>query len=79
MRIVFISMRKYKMRLGWKYKLKNLFTIEKVWGGKIIQFRILCEYGFDIDLRKRFNVLDLLTKEEKKRFLLGIYINKSEK
>lgn len=69
-------MRKYKMCLGWKYRLKNFFTIEKVWGGKIIHFRVLCEYGFDIDLRKRLNILDLLTKEEKKRFILGINFNK---
>jgi hypothetical protein len=69
MKIVFVSMRKYKMCLGWKYRLKNFITISRVWSGKIIQFRILCEYGFDIDLRKRgFQITDLLTDKEKKSF-----------
>lgn len=63
-------MRKYKMCLGWKYRLKNFLTIKKVWSGKLIQFRFLCEYGVDIDLRKRFNILDSLTKDEKKRNFL---------
>jgi hypothetical protein len=67
MKIVFVSMRKYKMCLGWKYRLKNFITVSRVWGGKIIQFRILCEYGFDIDLRKGgFKITDLLTDKEKR-------------
>ena len=62
-------MRKYKMCLGWKYGLKNFFTIEKYWSGKIIQFRILCEYGFDVDLRDGgFKITDLLTDGEKSKF-----------
>ena len=69
MKIVFVSMRKYKMCLGWKYRLKNFISISRVWSGKIIQFRILCEYGFDIDLRKGgFQITDLLTDKEKKSF-----------
>lgn len=75
MKIVFVSMRKYKMCLGWKYRLKNFFSIKKYWSGKIIQFRILCKYGFDIDLRKGgFKITDLLTEKEKKRFNLGMWL-----
>lgn len=57
------------MCLGWKYRFKNFITVEKYWSGKIIQFRILCEYGFDIDLRGGgFKVVDLLTDNEKRSF-----------
>ncbi len=67
------------MCLGWKYRLKNFFTIKRYWSGKIIQFRILCEYGFDIDLRKGgFKITDLLTEKEKKRFYLGMWLRKSK-
>jgi hypothetical protein len=66
------------MCLGWKYRLKNFFTIEKYWSGKIIQFRILCEYGFDIDLRDGgFKLTDLLNEKEKKRFYLGMWLRKN--
>ena len=79
MKIVLVSMRKYKMRLGWKYRLKNFLTIEKLWRGKIIQFRILCEYGFDIDLREGgFKITDLLNDKEKKRFYLGMWLRKNK-
>ena len=79
MKIVLVSMRKYKMRLGWKYRLKHLFTIEKYWSGKIIQFRILCEYGFDIDLREGgFKITALLNDKEKKRFYLGMWLRRNK-
>lgn len=67
MKIRFVSMRKYNMCLGWKYRLKNFFTIEKYFSGKLIQIRVLCEHGIDIDLRKgSFKFIDLLTDKEKK-------------
>jgi hypothetical protein len=69
MKIRFVSMRKYKMCLGWKYRLKHLFSIDKYWSGKIISVMFLCEYGFDIDLHKGgFKFADLLTDKEKKRY-----------
>lgn len=72
-------MRKYKMRLGWRYRLKNFISIKKYWSGKIIQFRILCEYGFDIDLRKGgFKITDLLNEKEKRRFYLGMLLRKQK-
>ena len=72
-------MRKYKMCLGWKYRIKHFFSIDRVWSGKIIQFRILCEYGFDIDLRERgFKITDLMNKKEKKRFYLGMWIRRNK-
>lgn len=62
-------MRKYKMCLGWKYRLKHLFSIDKSWSGKIIQIMFLSEYGIRIDLRGGgFKLIDLLTKKEKKNF-----------
>jgi hypothetical protein len=58
-------MTKYKMCLGWKYRLKNFFTIEKYWSGKIIQIRFFVEHGFDIDLRKGgFKFSDLIVKKD---------------
>lgn len=67
------------MCLGWKYKLRNFLTIRKIWSGKIIQFRIICEYGFDIDLRKDgFQFTDLLTEKEKKRFRLGMWLRRNK-
>lgn len=79
MKITFVSMQKYKMCLGWKYRLRNFLTIHKMWSGKIIQFRILCEYGFDIDLRKGgFQFTDLLTEKEKKRFRLGMWLRRNK-
>lgn len=70
MKIQFISMRKYKMRLGLKYRLKNFFSIKKYFSDKLIQFRILCEFGFDIDLRKG-SIMDLLlTDKEKELFMI---------
>jgi hypothetical protein len=68
MKIVFVSMRKYKMRLGWKYRLKNFVTIQKYFSGKVIQVRVMCEYGFDIDLRKGSFVDWMLTDKEKQSF-----------
>ena len=35
MEIRFVSMRKYKMCLVWKYRVKNFITVEKYWEGKI--------------------------------------------
>lgn len=62
-------MRKYKMCLGWKYRLKNFISVKRYFSGKVIQFRIMCEYGFDIDLRKGgFQITDLLTEKEKRSF-----------
>lgn len=79
MKIRFVSMRKYKSCLGWKYRLKNFFAIKKYWSGKIIQFRILCEYGVDIDLREGgFKITDLLNEKEKKRFYLGMWLRKNK-
>lgn len=79
MKIVFVSMKEYKMCLGWKYRLKHFISISKIWGGKIIQFRVLCEYGCDIDLRKGgFVFTDLLTDKEKKRFDLGMWLKRSK-
>jgi len=72
MKIVFVSMRKYKMCLGWKYRLKNFFSIKKYFSGKVIQFRILCEYGYDLDFRKGTIIDLLLTDKEKRRFWLGM-------
>ncbi len=73
MKIQLVSMRKYKMCLPLKYRLKHFFSITRMWSGKIIQFRILCEYGFDIDLRKGgFKITDLLTDKEKPSFFLRI-------
>jgi hypothetical protein len=66
-------MRKYKMCLGWKYRFKNFITIKRYWSGKIIQFRILCEYGFDIDVREGgFKITDLLTEKEKHNFWMKV-------
>jgi len=60
-------MRKYNMCLGWKYRLKHLFSIDKSWSGKIVRIMFLCEYGIRIDLRKGgFKFADLLTDKEKK-------------
>jgi hypothetical protein len=70
MKIVLVSMRKYKMCLGWKYRLKNFISISKMWSGEIIQFRILCEYGFDIDLRQGSFIDKMLTDKEKRSFWL---------
>ena len=79
MKIVWVSMRKFKMRLSWKYRLKHFISIEKCWSGKIIQFRILCEYGFNIDLREGgFKITDLLNDKEKKRFDLGMWLRKNK-
>ncbi len=68
MKIVFVSMRKYKMCLGWKYRLRHFFSITKYFSGNLIQFRILCEYGFDLDFRKGTIIDQLLTDKEKKSF-----------
>ena len=68
MKIVFVSMRKYKMRLGWKYRLKNFVSFKKYWNGKIWQFRIMCEYGFDLDFRKGTIIDNLLTNSAKAIF-----------
>lgn len=76
MKIVFVSMRKYKMCLGWKYRLKNFVSISRVWSGKIIQFRILCEYGFDIDLRQGSFIDQMLTDDEKRSFWLRRSLSK---
>lgn len=70
-------MRKYKMCLGWRYRLRHFFSFDKTFSGKVISFRIMCEYGFDIDLRKGgFKITDLLTPTEKKRFNLGMWLRK---
>lgn len=42
----------------------------KVWSGKIWQFRILRDYGFDLDFRNGFKITELLTDKEKKSFWL---------
>ena len=68
MKIKFVSMRRYNMCLGWKYRLKNFFKVSRYFGGKLIQFRLLCEYGFDIDLRHGTFIDYLLTNEEKGSF-----------
>jgi hypothetical protein len=66
MKITFISMRKYKMCLGWKYRLKHFISTDKSWSGKIIRIMFLCEYGIRIDLRNDgFKLIDLLTDKEK--------------
>lgn len=65
-------MRKYKMCLGWKYRLKNIVSVNRYWSGKIISFRILCEYGFDIDLRKGTFFDQMLTDKEKRTFWMRI-------
>lgn len=76
MKIVFVSMRKWHMQLGWKYRLKKFVSIQKVWGGKVIQFRIMCEYGFDIDLRKGSFIDQMLTEKEKRSFWLRMNLLK---
>jgi hypothetical protein len=65
-------MRKYKMCLGWKYRLKNFISVKKYFSGKVIQFRILCEYGFDIDLRKGGFFNWMLTDKEKESFWMRL-------
>ena len=57
------------MCIGWKYKLRHFITVERYWSGKIIQFRIMCEYGFDIDLRKGSFIDWMLTPSEKQIFI----------
>ena len=57
------------MLLGWKYRLRNFISIDRYWNGKLISFRIMCEYGFDIDLRKGSFIDWILTKPEKQIFL----------
>lgn len=61
-------MRKYKMCLGWKYRLKNLFSFKKYWSGKIWQFRFMVEYGFDIDFRNGDFLESMLNEREKQDF-----------
>ena len=68
MKIQFVSMRKYKMCLTTKYRLKHLFSINRYFDGKVIQFRILCEWGFDIDFRQGSIIDLLLTEKEKQQF-----------
>ena len=58
------------MRLGVKYRLKHFISIKKHWNKKIISFRILCEWGFDIDLRHDSIIDLLLTGKEKKLFIV---------
>ena len=70
MKIQFVSMIKYKMKLGLKYRLKNFFSIKKYFSNKLIQFRILCEFGFDIDLREGSIIDLLLTDKEKRLFMI---------
>jgi hypothetical protein len=72
MKIRFVSMREYKMCLGWKYRLKKFISIDRYFSGKLIQFRIMGEYGFDIDLRKGTFIDQMLTDKEKRSFWLGM-------
>jgi len=65
-------MRRYKMYLGWKYRLLHFIEIKKYFSGKLIQFRIMCEYGFDIDLRQGTFFDWMLTEKEKKTFWMRI-------
>jgi ferredoxin-NADP reductase len=61
-------MRKYKMCLGWEYRLKNILSFKKYWSGKIWQFRFMEEYGFDLDFRNGDFLESMLNKKEKQSF-----------
>lgn len=72
MKIVWVNMRKYKMsKMPFRFYLPRF---SKAWNGKIWQFRILRDYGFDLDFRKDFQITDLLTDNEKKRFFINIWL-----
>lgn len=75
MKVVWVNMRKYKMtKMPFKFYLPRF---SKVWSGKIWQFRILRDYGFDLDFRKGgFKITDLLTEKEKKSFWLRMWLSK---
>tara|TARA_Y100000389_G_scaffold185290_1_gene204555 strand:+ start:79 stop:318 length:240 start_codon:yes stop_codon:yes gene_type:complete len=76
MKIRLVSMRKYKMLLGWKYRLKNLITFKRTFSGKVLDVMFMCEYGISIDNRKG-NFIDwMLTDKEKIRFNIGMNLRK---
>lgn len=77
MKIRFISMRKYKMSLPLTYRLKNLLTFKKYWSGKIWSFRLMCEYGFDLDFRQGNLIDQLLTDKERAGFWRRVWLRLS--
>lgn len=67
-------MRKYKMtKMPIRFYLPML---QRFFSGKVWQFTILRDFGVEIDFRKKFEITDLLTDKEKKRFWLGISLLK---
>lgn len=71
MKVRIVNLGKYKMCIGWKYKLKHLFSFDRYWSGQIWHFMFICTYGIEFDFRTG-NIIDkLLTTREKEQF----YIN----
>jgi len=74
MKIRFINLRKYKMsKMPLRFYLPRF---EKYWSGKIWQFKILRDYGIELDFRTHKGIIDMLLSPKEQISFWGSWLSK---